>query len=255
MNMIATRAAGIAGIIGAICWAIGDILLVGGHADPSDYPLLLRDYADWIDFEPLGWMLPLSERRMAFGALIANFSIPLYLAGSWHLFQGARPAGRWLAWSSFVLLFCANAWSPLGHVAFYYPAMAFRTIMDTPVEAHAALISLGQRFDHMLMIAWISAVVTLAAGMFLLAISILTGRSAYPRWAAAVLNPVTPLLVAASGSLLPDPVGRWFYASVLNVGFLIIYTLSTTLLWNGGRAVGGIGGNPAVDASSASSAI
>ncbi|MEE4455161.1 DUF6796 family protein [Novosphingobium resinovorum] len=241
MNLIAIRVAGIAGIVGAICWAIGDILLVGGHAEPSDYPLLLQDYADRIDFAPLGWMLPLSERRMAFGALIANFSIPLYLAGSWHLFRGARPAGRVLSWGSFGLLFCANAWSPFGHVAFYYPAMTFRTILETPVEAHAALIALGKHFDQMLIIAWLSAVVALAAGMLVLAIAIITGRSAYPRWAAAVINPVTPLAMAALGSLLPDPVGRWFYASVLNIGFFIIYTLSTALLWNCGRAPGASG--------------
>lgn len=236
MNLIAIRAAGIAGIVGSICWALGDILLVGGHSEPSDYPLLLQDYASRINFAPLCWMLPLSEQRMAFGALIANFSIPLYLAGSWHLFQGARPAGRWLAWTSFALLFCANAWSPLGHVAFYYPAMTFRTILETPTEAHGALIALGKHFDHMLMIAWLSAVITLAAGMLVLAIAIVTGRSAYPRWAAAVLNPVSPLAIAALGSLLPDPVGRWIFAAVLNVGFFIVYSLSTLILWDGGSS-------------------
>jgi hypothetical protein len=236
MNVGAVRAAGIAGMMGAICWMIGDILLVGGSATPAEYPLLLRDYADRIGFPALAWTLPLSEPRMAFGALIANFSVPLYLAGSWHLFQGVRSAGRVLAWSSWALLFCANAWSPLGHVAFYYPAMAFRTIMETPVEAHAALIALGGHFDHMLLIAWLTTVITLAIGMFILAIAIGSGRSAYPRWAAIVINPVVPLAIAALGSTLPDPLGRWFYAAVLNVGFFIVYALSTLLLWNGGRA-------------------
>jgi hypothetical protein len=93
MNLLAIRATGIAGIVGAICWAIGDVLLVGGSAPPEQFPLLLRDYADRIPFKALAWMLPLDESRLAAGAMIANLSIPLYLAGSWHLYQGVKPAG------------------------------------------------------------------------------------------------------------------------------------------------------------------
>ena len=114
--------------------------------------------------------------------------------------------------------------------------MTFRTILETPTEAHGALIALGKHFDHMLMIAWLSAVITLAAGMLVLAIAIVTGRSAYPRWAAAVLNPVSPLAIAALGSLLPDPIGHWIFAAVLNVGFFIVYSLSTLILRDGGSS-------------------
>ena len=70
MNLVALRAAGIAGIVGAICWAIGDVLLVGGSAPAEQFPLLLRDYADRIPFKALAWMLPLDESRLAAGAMI-----------------------------------------------------------------------------------------------------------------------------------------------------------------------------------------
>jgi len=228
------RAAGIAGILGALLWSLGDVLLVGAHAMPADYPLLLRDYAPRIPFKALPWMLPSSEPRLAAGALIPNIAIPLYLAGSWHLSRGVRPAGRWLSLAVLVLLICGNAWSPLGHAAFYYPGMVYKTIMDVPVEAHPALLSLGSRFNRILLIAWLLPVLTLGCGMLLFAVAIATGRSAYPRWTTLILNPLSPLLIAAAGALMfPAPVGGWFYAAVLNIGFLVIYAVSTILLWNG----------------------
>lgn len=148
MNLVALRAAGIAGIVGAICWAIGDVLLVGGSAPAEQFPLLLRDYADRIPFKALAWMLPFDEPRLAAGAMIANLSIPLYLAGSWHLYQGVKPAGGTLPFAAFALLFCANAWSPLGHASFYYPGMVYKTIPALPVTAHPALLTLGAQFSH-----------------------------------------------------------------------------------------------------------
>ncbi|MEK9213273.1 DUF6796 family protein [Sphingomonas sp. 2378] len=235
MNLLAIRAAGIAGILGAICWTIGDILLVGGSASPEQYPLLLRDYADRIPFKALAWMLPFDEPRLAAGAMIANLSIPLYLAGSWHLYQGVKPAGGALPFAAFALLFCANAWSPLGHASFYYPAMVYKAIPTLPDAAHPSLLTLGAQFSRMQAMAWFLAVIPLALGMMLLCATILARPTRYPRWSAVVLNPVAPLLLAATGAALPPPVGLWFFAAVLNVGFFIVYALSTILLWNGGR--------------------
>lgn len=237
MNLFAIRAAGIAGMLGAICWAIGDVLLVGGTASPDQFPLVLRDYADRIPFKALAWMLPFDEPRLAAGAMIANLSIPLYLAGSWHLYQGVKPAGGILPFAAFIVLFCANAWSPLGHASFYYPAMVYKTIPALPAAAHPALLTLGAQFSRMQSTAWFLAVVPLALGMALLCATILARRTRYPRWSAVILNPVAPLLLAAIGTALPPPVGPWFFAAVLNVGFFIVYALSTALLWNGGRTV------------------
>lgn len=60
---------------------IGDVLLVSGAASPDQFPLLLRDCADHIPFKALAWMPP---------------------------------------FAAFLLLFRADAWSPLGRASFYY---------------------------------------------------------------------------------------------------------------------------------------
>ena len=123
------RLCGIAGVIGAILWTLGDALIIGARASPDDYPLILKTYADRIQFDGVALMLPSSEARLAAGALVADAGIVFYLAGCWHLLEGLRPAMGWWRWLTFVLLVAGNAWSPLGHAGFYYVGMAYKTIL------------------------------------------------------------------------------------------------------------------------------
>lgn len=228
------RLAGIAGIAGAIGWTIGDALIIGAKASAGDYPLLLTTYAGRIPFHGLPLMLPSSEPRLAAGALIADFAIPLYLAGSWHLYQGARGAGRWWAFAILALLMAGNAWSPLGHAAFYFVGMTYKAILAVPASAHGALLELGARFNHVLIVAWLLPIVTLGVALLLLGIAIALGRTAWPRWMAAVVNPVSLVVIGMVSNLLPEPLRTWLDGAAFNIGWLAVYLLSTVLLWNGG---------------------
>ncbi|MDY0884588.1 DUF6796 family protein [Dongia soli] len=226
------RFTGIAGIIGAICWIIGDMLIVGSHATPDEYPLLLQRYAGAIDFGGLSSMLPASEPRLAAGALIANFAIPFYLAASCHLYVVARPAGRVLATLVFLLMLCGNAYSPLAHGAFYFVGMVYKAMLNVPQEAYPAFLELGQQFNRVLLIAYLAADILLFCGMALLAVITARGYSLYPRWFAAIINPVTLLLVAhVLPHLAPHPVCSWLNGAGINIAFLLAYGLSTFYLW------------------------
>lgn len=230
------RLAGIAGLIGSLFWIAGDALIIGAKAQPSDYPLLLQTYANRIGFGALDMMLPSSEPQLAAGALIANIGIVFYLAGSWHLFRALRPAGPKLAWTVFVLLICGNAWSPLGHAAFYYVGMVYKTVLEVPEAAHGALLALGEHFHRVLLIAWLLPVVTLALALVLLAIAIARGGTLYPRWIALLFNPVTFLAIGIGiPHLLPQPLHTWLEGAGFNIGWLFVYGLSTALLWRDAR--------------------
>lgn len=230
------RLCGIAGIIGAILWTIGDALIIGAKSTPADFPLVLGTYADRITFDGVSMMLPSSEARLAAGAFVADVGIVFYLAGCWHLLQGMRPAGGWLVWVTFALLVAGNAWSPLGHAAFYHVGMVYKTILETPPEAHAALLELGNRFDHLLSIAWLLAVVTLGLALLLLGLVIARGRTAWPRWFALVANPVSLVVIGMIIPFIsPEPVRTWLGGAAFNIGWFVVYALSTVLLWNGGR--------------------
>ncbi len=229
------RLAGIAGIAGAILWTIGDALIVGGNASGADYPLLFQTYAHRIEPDLAASTVSSSQARLAAGALVADVGIVFYLAGSWHLFRGLLPAGRGWAWFVFVLLICGNAWSPLGHAAFYYLGMAYKTLLATPPAAHPALLDLAASFHDVLLIAWLLPIVTLGLALIGLGVLILTGRTAWPRWFALIANPVSLVLVGTAVPLvMPEPVRTWLGGAAFNIGWLVVYLLSTILLWNGG---------------------
>lgn len=228
----AIRVSGLAGVAGAVCWTLGDALIVGGHATIADYPLLMRDYAGRIAFGALAETLSSSERRLAFGALVANVAIPLYLLGSWHFYRGILPGGKILAAIVFALLICGNAWSPLGHAAFYFIAMVYKTVMLAPEAAHGALLDLGTQFHRVLTIAWLLPVMTLALAMLLLAVAVARGGTYYPRWAAAVLNPVSLMAIGVGlPYAMPEPLKTWLHGAGINIGWLFAYAFSTALLW------------------------
>lgn len=226
------RLAGLAGIVGALFWIAGDALIIGAKAQPSDYPLLLQTYAGRIGFGALDMMLPLSGPRLAAGALIADIGIVFYLAGSWHLFRALRPAGPRLAWAVFILLICGNAWSPLGHAAFYFVGMVYKTMLGVPDAAHGALLALADQFHRVLMIAWLLPVATLTLALLLLAVAIARGGTLYPRWLALLFNPVSFLAIGIGlPHLLPAPLRVLFEGAGFNIGWLFVYGLSTALLW------------------------
>lgn len=229
------RLCGLAGVIGALLWTLGDALIIGAKSSPDDYPLILKTYADRIQFGGVALMLPSSEARLAAGALVADAGIVFYLAGCWHLLEGLRPARGWWTWLTFALLVAGNAWSPLGHAGFYYVGMAYKTILETPAEAHGALLDLGTHFYHVLLTAWLMPIVTLGVALLLLGIVIALGRTAWPRWFAALANPVSLVVVGMLIALvLPEPVHTWLDGAAFNLGWLVVFGVSTALLWNGG---------------------
>jgi hypothetical protein len=79
-------------------------------------------------------------------------------------------------------------------------------------------------------------VATLAIALLLLAVVIGLGWTAWPRWFAAVANPVS---LVGIGMLIafvsPEPVRTWLDGAAFNLGWLVVYALSTALLWHGGH--------------------
>lgn len=232
VRMLQIRLAGVAGIVGAALWTIGDVLLIGAEATAVDYPLIFQRYAALIDIDKATMMLPSSEARLAAGALIANVGIIFYLAGSWHLYRGLLSAGHRWARTVFALLICGNAWAPLGHAGYYYLGMVYKTLPDTPAAAHPALLDLGAQFAAVLKIAWYLPIITLGLAVLGLGVRIGLGGTAWPRWFALIANPIAVLAIGSAPAVLaPDPISTWFGGAAFNLGLLVVYVVSTIMLW------------------------
>ena len=73
--------------------------------------------------------------------------------------------------------------------------------------------------------------------LLLLGIVIALGRTAWPRWFAALANPVSLVAIGMLiARILPEPAHTWLDGAAFNLGWLVVYAVSTALLWNGGRS-------------------
>ena len=231
------RITGLAGMIGAAMWILGDILLIGANANTAEYPLIFDFYADQIDTPKAAMMVSSSPARLGAGVLVANIGIVFYLAGSWHFFHGLLPAGRRGARIIGGLLICGSAWAPLGHAVYYYLGMTYKTLLVTPAAAHPALLDLAADFRLILQIAWSMPIITLGMAFLGVGLHIASGDTRWPRWFAIFANPLT---LVGLGTLIaivsPEPLRTWLNGAAFNLGLLVIYTMSTILLWRSGAS-------------------
>src|SRR3972149_4859901 len=85
------RITGSLAILGAILYAIGDVLLLASKASLDDYPKL-KPYAKLLSSAER--MVTLPPNRMIWGALLGVFSTPLVLAGFWQVYHGLAGANE-----------------------------------------------------------------------------------------------------------------------------------------------------------------
>ncbi len=174
------RLSALSGILSGIAWTVGDILLVGFKPDLADYPAIMESSAI-PDKELALVMLEGSTQRLAAGALIALFTIPLMFFALYHVYQMIKPAGRKYSALSILLLFIAFSWSPLAHAAFFYVGETYKTAMLLDVASAGPVLALGGTFTSILYITWIAAVGLTAIGWLMVSIAILRGKTGFPR--------------------------------------------------------------------------
>ncbi len=231
--LLLIRLSGIAGLLGAIGWIIGDILIVGHSADHAQFPLLFETYASQIDVDFAERLVGVSTTRLIYGALFAVFTIPFYLAGLWHLWCGIRNVGRAWTLPTMTLIFVGYALAPLPHAAFYFVGAVYQTILATDPAAHPQLLALADEFHRVLLITYVPAVFGQMFGMLLFSLAVATGRSAYPRWFALTSNPMPLGLVVIGGPLLlGGTVGDALGSAAFNLAWLLLFAQSLVLLWN-----------------------
>src|SRR5688572_17560479 len=115
MSIIQTT--GILAILGAILYAIGDVLLLASKVNLDDYPKL-KPYAKLLsDAEK---MVVLSPNRMIWGALLGVFATPLVLAGVWQIYRGLAGAEEAFVLTTVLLFTIGSVIGAFVHGTFYF---------------------------------------------------------------------------------------------------------------------------------------
>lgn len=212
----------VSGLISGICWLIGDIFLVGFDIEEEKYKSFLQNTR--IKNRRMAvLMLSGSVRRLRFGALIANFSIPFMLFSAFSLYALAQPS-HWAVFAA-VLLGIGFSLSPVAHVAYYYVGTLCKGLFaedrrGTPAGDSGSV--LANEYVFFLNITWWAAIGITALGWIAYTILIQLGRTAFPPLffllTPLIVSPLALLLTAKFGIGKPHLNGAGF-----NVGLTVFF--------------------------------
>ena len=232
------RITGIAGVIAAVAWTVGDALLLGARADAAQYPILAKysgtgGLAGQVVQSGIQFF-PSSPKRLAAGALIAVLTTPLYLAATWHIYLALKPAGHWPSLGPLLMLGVGYVYAPFVHGSFYYVAEMVKLLPIVDASAQRSVLETATRATMVLFGTYFVLAGVTIAGFIWMIVTVARGRSRYPRWI-AVANPIVMIVIGSLLSrVLPSPLSIWLDGAGLNLGMLLFMVLSTTLLWNEG---------------------
>ncbi len=227
----------LSGVLSGITWPIGDILRVGFEPQLADYPEIAQS-AVIGNKELAVLMLEGSTQRLATGALIAAFTIPLMFFALYHIHALLKPCGQKYTALSILLLLIGFSWSPLAHASFFYVGETYKTVLLLDPASAGPVFALGETFMRVLLVTWAAAVGLTAVGWLLVTIAILRGKTAFPR----VFGLFTPLLmtliVGVLTPLLPSVLSVPLSGAGFNLAAIVFYTLTTLFVF---RKTGGVG--------------
>lgn len=212
----------VSGLISGICWLIGDIFLVGFDIEEEKYKDFLQNTK--IKNKRMAvLMLSGSARRLRFGALIANFSIPFMLFSIFSLYSLVKPF-LW-AGAAAVLFGVGFSLSPVAHVAFYYVGTLCKSLFEDFRQGKPAS-NLGEtlvnEYVFFMDVTWRAAVGITAMGWIGYTVLILLGDTSFPR----LFFLLTPLIISPAASLLTSKfkIGRpYLNGAGFNVGLTVFF--------------------------------
>ena len=223
------RIAGLLALLGALLYAIGDVLLLASKISLDHYPRL-KPFAKLLsDAEK---MVVLPPNRMIWGALLGVFATPLVMAGFWQVYQGLEGAHQNLTLVTGLLFAIASVIGAFVHGTFYYLGEYVQALNKVDDGSQRVIAEMIARHRKVLIISYAPVLILILVASILFSILVASGRTAFPVWMAAV-NPVTMTLAWLTiKRVLPQFVRDWTEGAGFNIAFLAFFACTTLTLWN-----------------------
>lgn len=219
---------GLLAVLGAVLYAIGDVLLLAGKVNLDGYPKL-KPFAKLLSDSER--MITFSPRRMMWGALIGVFSTPLILLGFWGVYQGLGGANAWVAAAVFGLFGTASVIGAFVHGSFFYMGEYVHALNDVEEGSQAVIARMIERHRKVLLITYAPLMIFVIIASVLFSVLVALGRTAFPVWMAAV-NPVTMTIAwMLVKRILPQFVRDWTEGAGFNIAYFIFFACVTITLW------------------------
>lgn len=194
------------GLLAAVLVGTGEFLI---HFDP-----LARFSESKYDF-----MLDTSEMRLTVGHFFAVIGVPFYFIGSWHIYQMLRPANNKLAFAGFLI---ASYGFIFGAVWMGSRSSIGSLIHHRQLVEGTDLVALYQlRYETLLQVIRFTTLIISGIYVYL----VLSGKTRYPKWMAAV-NPIVLILLSFLIFVFNKNIGIYVMPIALNVAFAIFFICS-----------------------------
>ncbi len=223
------RITGMLAILGAILYAIGDVLLLASKASLDDYPKL-KPYAKLLsDAEK---MVVLSPNRMIWGALLGVFATPLVLPGFWQIYQGLAGANEALVLTTVLLFGIASVIGAFVHGTFYFMGEYIQALNKVDEPSQIIIADMIARHRKVLIISYAPVLIIVIVASILFSVLVARGDTHFPSWMAAV-NPVT-LTIAwlVVKRILPKFIADSLEGAGFNIAYFLFFLCTTITLWN-----------------------
>jgi hypothetical protein len=222
------RLSAVSGLINAIFWAIGDVLIVGFTSNPADYPRIMETSL-LQDKSFAALMVTGGTVRLAAGALLGAFTIPLMFTALYFIYKLLVPAGRLKAAVCVSILFVGFAWSPLAHSSFFYFGESIKAALDVDAASAMRVFLMAASFEKFLHIVYYPAIGVTALGWLFASLIIVYGRTGFPRWFAFITPLPLTVVSAFLAPLLPPALSASVTAAGINISGIIFYSASCVL--------------------------
>jgi hypothetical protein len=227
MSIIQTT--GILAILGAILYAIGDVLLLASKVNLDDYPKL-KPYAKLLsDAEK---MVVLSPNRMIWGALLGVFATPLVLAGVWQIYRGLAGAEEAFVLTTVLLFTIGSVIGAFVHGTFYFMGEYIQALNKVDEGSQVVIADMIARHRKVLIITYAPVLIIILIASILFSVLVARGETHFPGWMAAV-NPVT-LTIAwlVIKRILPKFITDSLEGAGFNIAYFVFFVCTTITLWN-----------------------
>ena len=222
------RTSGLLAMLGALIYAVGDVLLLASKASLADYPNL-QPHAKLLSGAEKMVVLP--WRRLVWGGLLGVFATLLVLPGFWLVFHGLIPAGLWLALPPVLFFACASVIGAFVHGSFIYFGEYVQALNQVSPESQPVVARMLTHHRTIMVITYGFVAACILVASIWYSILVALGNTMFPAWMAAI-NPITVILAwLMLKRILPTGVIEYTEGAGFNIGYLVYFFSITVAMW------------------------
>ena len=228
MDHTTIKIMGTLAFLGALFYAIGDVLLLASKANLDEYPKL-KPFAKLLsDAEK---MVVLTPNRMIWGALIGVFATPLVLLGYWQVYEGLSGGNAWAVLATVGLFGCASVIGAFVHGTFYYMGEYVQALNSVEEKSQPVVAGMIERHKKVLIVTYAPVMIFIVIASVMFSVLVVSGKTAFPVWMAGV----TPLTMTIAWlivkRILPQFIRNWTEGAGFNIAYMAFFACTTISLW------------------------